>query len=107
MFLFAAVTPPAFAKNTYELTDGFEGDPGDGVLNPAKQPSSLVMPQYTTIGGTTDGGSLWRLPVFVLPAGLSGLPLVFTLPADLWRQPMAHRAAPGTQPSGGRWHHAR
>lgn len=106
LFLVTAVTTPAFARNRYELYDDSEGDPGDGVLKPAK-PYTLVLPQTAVVADGTDGRGTWRLPVLLLPSGLPGLPTVFVLPGAAWRDHAAWWLRPEDRPAGGRWHDAR
>ena len=106
LVVFAVLAGPVFAKNTYEIKDPLEGDPGDGVLSPIKPAFRDPLAGETAICTATDAdGATWRLPVFVLPAGPGGLPTVFAAPGDVWRFFRWSHAPFG--PDGGRWHHAR
>lgn len=105
LLLFTAVTAPAFARNRYEMTDDLEGDPGDGVLKPAKP--ALLLPQTVVVADGTTGRGAWCLPVFVLPSGLPGLPAVFMLPVPFRDGGAAWWLRSQDLPSAGRWHDAR
>ncbi len=102
---------PVQANNTYEFTDRTEGDPGDGVLDPAlddsesggtddRSPSAVS----TAEGAFTDA---WYLPLgdfYLVPVYLPGAPMghgtVIFLPR-VW----SHTALT-TRLSEGRWQHA-
>lgn len=103
VFLVTILTAlPALAKNPYEMTDGSEGDPGDGVLKPSNPAIvSVRLPVVIRCYDATTDRTLWGLPVFVLPTGVSGVPMLLMLPMDAWTT-----AASGSW-SGGRWPHAR
>jgi hypothetical protein len=101
----------ALARNQYELADQNEGDPGDGVLDPAidSQPSvwdsKHPLPIYSTTGRGRDAG--WALPSsafhFVsLPfsGGLPGQSVVLVLPRA-WL-----RSGATALLQQGRWHDA-
>ena len=93
---------PVLAKNTYELHDGTEGDPGDGVLKPMKPATATVRePEVVRYYDARTDRTFWGLPVLVLPSGLSGVPMLLLLPMDA-----VTSAADGSW-SGGRWPHAR
>ncbi|MBE0567314.1 MAG: hypothetical protein IH621_15250 [Krumholzibacteria bacterium] len=106
LLLITAVTAPAFARNRYEIRDDLEGDPGDGVLKPAK-PVDLVLPQTVIVVEGTTGRSGWCLPFFLLPSGLPGLPAVFVLPVPVRDGGAAWWLPSQDRPSAGRWHDAR
>lgn len=111
--LFGNLAPlPAHAFNRYEYTDGSEGDPGDGVLDPAVDDGT---------GGASDGkttdliingrgdtyytswllpfGDFYLMPMY-LPGNVPGFRFVNALPLVWSRTEMTIRQR------GGRWHNA-
>ncbi len=92
-----AFPPAASARSHYNISDGHEGDPGDGVLNPNPVvdpqpiPKGDGYPLFTLTMVLTEDNRL--LPVFQI-IGFTGGPL----------QPNTRR---GYQPmQEGRWHRA-
>ncbi len=101
----------AFAAFKYEIYDDVEGDPGDGVLDPAVE--SNVPPaggrKLDPVVATSDGlwpdawplplGNLYLVPL-QLPGGLPGHGTVFFLPRAWSRDDASVRRYEG------RWHNA-
>ena len=94
--LLGNLTPcPVYAKVYIEIDDGLEGDPGDGVLDPAvggaeTGPSGAETSIPTSSISTGGTGFVWQLPlskIFLLPIGFpgqySGLQFVDFLP-QVW-----------------------
>ena len=103
VFCLTCLTPqPVLARNTYDLNDGSEGDPGDGVLKPMK-PSigSVRLPEVVRYYDAGTDRTRWVVPVFVLPADLSAVPVLMMIPMDAWMSD--GRWAPSARG----WHHAR
>jgi len=92
-----AFAPSAMARNENVLRDGHEGDPGDGVLNPAPvvdpepNPAVKLFPVFIIMMVPQDDNSF--LPVFQL-TGFTGSPRV--------NYPQARMFAV----QEGRWHNA-
>ncbi len=107
--LLSSLAPaPAQAKNRYEYTDRSEGDPGDGVLDPAVDDSGnedsdgkRATPVNTTNSITVDWlrspGDLFLTPIY-LPGNPTGYRLIVILP-QTWS-----RIAPSVRMLAGRWH---
>jgi len=112
LILLGALTPSAaIAWMQYERSDQSEGDPGDGVLEPAvKGTWSGSNPQNTDLLAVTSGGRrsvAWPLPLSNLylvpwqqPGGLLGSGPVVFLPRAWWRD---DASVPRYE---GRWHNA-
>ncbi len=102
VFVFMAVQP-VLARNTYEIHDGTEGDPGDGVLKPVKPSVGLPRQPVTLLASEHSG---WFLPLFVMPANGPMVPVWFIAPS-----PASSADAGGSpaviRPRDRRWHHAR
>ena len=103
LFLVTCLTAqPTLARNTYELNDATEGDPGDGVLKPLAPTSGAArQPEVIRYYDTGVPRTPWGSPIFVLPINLSGVPVLLMLPADGWTSGLDWAR------SGGRWPHAR
>ncbi len=103
LFLVTCLTAqPTLARNPYELNDGSEGDPGDGVLKPLTPTiGSVRLPEVIRYYDTDAQRTPWGTPVFVLPINLSGVPVLLMLPVDAWTSGVDWVR------SGGRWPHAR
>ena len=99
--LLGDLTPStAVAEFLYKPSDHSEGDPGDGVLDPAvEQPSPRAgaqkpNPVAVNTSGVWSGG--WTLPLgdyFFLPLQLPGQGMVIFLPRD-WLHDHASAARP-------------
>ena len=93
VFLFAAMTltgafAPALAKTPYRMTSDCEGDPGDGVLDPAadRGDSGGTDPRGQEVTETASFVTGWSgdvLPFFVPDAGTGRLTVVL-IPRGAW-----------------------
>ncbi len=92
-----ALPPDALARNPYQIRDGHEGDPGDGVLDPAPvvdphpTPKGRPLPIFTVIMIMTDDNSF--VPMFQI-VGFTGTPL------------LSHTRLAELAVQEGRWHRA-
>lgn len=101
----------ALARNPYDLADQNEGDPGDGVLDPAvaSDPnvagSKIPLPVFRATRPRDDGSPMSPQNAFCLvplpfSGGLPGQGIVLVLPRA-WLRPSAP-----TLLRNGRWHDA-
>jgi hypothetical protein len=77
LLIFLATLPPANAgaANPYEYSDRHEGDPGDGVLDPAVEGGGSGIKNPERIATPTGGASLPALNFTLVPVYIStGLP---------------------------------
>lgn len=75
IFLAALLPANADAVNPYEYTDGSEGDPGDGVLDPAVEGGGSGIKNPEQIATTTSSAVLPPLNFTLVPVYIStGLP---------------------------------
>ena len=112
LLLIGDLTPPAaWAWMQLERSDHTEGDPGDGVLDPAVAgPAPRPKDQNPDVIGAVSGDQrtdVWPLPLgnrFLVrwqqPGGLPGPGPVIFLARTWWRD---HASVPWR---AGRWHHA-
>ena len=75
IFLATQLPANAGAANPYDYTDGHEGDPGDGVLDPAVEGGSSGIKNPERIATPTSGAILPPLNFTLVPVYIStGLP---------------------------------
>lgn len=96
---------PAFAANPYQYTDGNEGDPGDGVLDPAADggggnSGDAHGPEITASSSVSTSWIVWDIVPIIVPNGGTGRVVVLMLPRAWWHP------VPGLPHHTGRWHDA-
>lgn len=102
LFLFTAVAQPAFARPGVELYEDCEGDPGDGVLDPAQVASGWKPGAAATVSDA-DGVDrpVYLLPIVLLP-GSAPVAVIMISPVEGRFGALPWRLIPA-----GRWHDAR
>lgn len=109
LLLITFAAPTAFARiSKVELYEEYEGDPGDGVLDPSAIASGWSpSPVYDVVSAGSATTSAWTVPVLpfapmlMLPGGAS-VPVLLFLNDDASGAVMRSALVPA-----GRWHDAR
>lgn len=108
VFLAALLPANADATNPYEYTDRHEGDPGDGVLDPAVEGDGSGIKNPEQIATATSGANLPPLNFTLVPVYIStGLPGqgTFIFVPRSWSRSWS-RYAFGTKMREGGWPYA-